>query len=109
MKSLRLVALLFMFTAFVFTACKKEADPIDTTPPVIALVGNNPMVIAQGFVYTEPGYTAIDDFDGDITHLVETHNDIDKDVEGFYTVYYSVSDKAGNKADTTRTVEVMAF
>jgi hypothetical protein len=96
--------------AVLFTACKKDDnDKKDVTPPVITLKGNNPMVIQKGTNYTEPGYTAADDVDGDITDKVTSNNNINNNVDGYYTVNYNVSDKAGNKAAEKRTIQVQTF
>ena len=41
--------------------------PPDTTPPVITVVGANPLTLTEGDPYTDPGATASDDVDGDLT------------------------------------------
>ena len=43
-----------------------QGNPIklDTTPPVITVLGNNPETIEPGATYTDAGATALDDFDG---------------------------------------------
>src|SRR5699024_4769766 len=45
---------------------KDPADE-DTTPPEITLNGDNPMELEVGEEYVEPGATAEDDVDGDLT------------------------------------------
>jgi len=80
---------------------------IDTTPPVLTLLGSQVMEIRQGTVYTEPGYTAIDDVDGDITNRVTVTGSVNVNVPGVYRLEYKVSDAAGNTAAATRVVEVM--
>ena len=40
---------------------------VDTTPPVISLDGDNPLVVECGDGYLEPGATAEDVCDGDLT------------------------------------------
>lgn len=66
----------------------------DWTAPVITLSGDNPMVITVGNGYVEPGYTAIDDVNGDITADVIVSNYVDVNVVGTYAVEYKVSDVA---------------
>ncbi len=78
----------------------------DNTPPEITLHGDNPLTIMQGQAYVEPGYTAIDDVDGDITDRVQVHNPVNINVPMNYTVEYTVSDMAGNPAAAYRTVTV---
>ncbi|PIR45844.1 MAG: hypothetical protein COV08_02880, partial [Candidatus Vogelbacteria bacterium CG10_big_fil_rev_8_21_14_0_10_49_38] len=82
----------------------------DTTAPVIVLLGQNPLTLTEGDVYTDPGATASDDVDGDISGDIDIDDsDVDMDVAGTYTVTYDVEDAAGNLAtQVTRTVVVEA-
>ena len=81
----------------------------DTTPPVITLLGDATIHIAQGAPYTDPGATALDNVDGDITSHITITNPVDTTTPGTYTVTYTVSDAAGNAAiPVTRTVIVDA-
>ncbi len=91
-------------TAVIFTGC--GADDLST--PTIVLDGDDPMVISLGGTYTESGFTATDDVDGDISaNVVTDESDINTDVIGEYEVSYTVADKAGNIGTTTRTVRVV--
>lgn len=84
-----------------------QSGGVDTTKPVITLIGTSSLVIDQGSVYSDAGATASDDTDGDITASVVTVNPVDTSILGTYTVTYNVSDAAGNAADeVTRTVVV---
>ena len=80
----------------------------DTTPPVITLIGSNPIDIEQGETYIEQGATATDNVDGDITaNIVIGGDTVDINTVGTYVVTYNVSDAAGNAAvEVTRTVNV---
>ena len=83
--------------------------PADTTPPVITILGDNPLDHTVNTPYTDPGATAMDDVDGDITNQIVVVNNVDEDTEGTYTVTYNVSDMAGNPAqEQVRTVNVIA-
>ena len=87
----------------------EEVATADTTPPVITLVGDDPVNITVGSTYTDAGATATDDVDGDITANIVTVNNVDATTIGKYTVTYNVSDAAGNAAtEVTRTVNVTA-
>jgi hypothetical protein len=79
---------------------------VDSTPPVITLLGNDPQFIAVGDPYTELGATASDNWDGDLTaSIVIDASAIDSSAPGVYLVTYNVRDAAGNAAVTvTRTV-----
>jgi len=83
--------------------------PVDTTPPVITLLGNNPQVITAAIAYTELGATATDNVDGNITaSIVIDASAVDTSTVGSYTVTYNVMDAAGNAAtEVTRTVNVV--
>ena len=70
----------------------------DETPPKINLRGSSKTTIYVGDNYTEPGFSAVDDLDGDITANVKVSGDVDNKKLGKYTITYSVSDKHGNKA-----------
>ena len=74
-----------------------EAAP-DTEAPTITLNGANPYTILQGQPYSEPGYSAIDNVDGDLTASVSVNNGVDVNTPGNYEVKYNVSDAAGNAA-----------
>jgi len=86
-----------------------NAAPVkkDTTPPVLTLNGSPVMEIEQGTVYVEPGYTAIDDVDGNITNKVAVTGTVNRNVPGVYRLEYKVADAAGNTAAATRVVEVV--
>ncbi len=82
--------------------------PVDSTPPVITLTGNNPQIIEVGQPYAELGATATDNFDGNVTNSVIVNNStININQLGDYSVTYDVTDAAGNPAvQVTRTVQV---
>ncbi|MFW5960687.1 MAG: DUF5011 domain-containing protein, partial [Chitinivibrionales bacterium] len=79
----------------------------DNEPPVITLKGDNPYTLSIGDVYTDPGYSASDNVDGNLTSDVSVDHDIDMGSAGEYTVTYSVSDAAGNSSSETRSVIVV--
>jgi len=77
----------------------------DTVAPVITLVGASTINLEVGDTYTELGATAEDDIDGNITSSIVITGTVDTTVAGTYTIYYNVSDVAGNEAaEVTRTV-----
>ena len=86
------------------------SDEQDTTPPVITLIGNNPMEVVQGTAYNEPGFTATDNVDGIITGLVIVDiSAVNPTTVGSYPITYNVSDQAGNTALTViRTIMITA-
>ncbi len=85
-----------------------ESGAGDTTAPVITLVGDATMNVTVGDTFTDPGVTASDDTDGDITaNVVVAGDTVDTNTAGTYVITYNVSDAAGNAAtEVTRTVVV---
>jgi hypothetical protein len=82
---------------------------VDTTPPEITLLGDNPQVIEGGDPYTELGAKAADIVDGDLSgSIVIDASAVNTSVPGSYDVTYDVSDTRGNNAVTAiRTVSVV--
>ena len=83
-------------------ACKKE----DLNDPVISLLGNSTVDLFMGDTYAEQGATATDDEDGDVTANIEISGTVNSAQAGIYYITYSVTDKAGNEAETTRAVNI---
>ena len=107
-------AFIYIFTLLIFlmiiSGCNKDDESSsDTTPPVITILPPNPVYTQKGSVYNDPGATAEDNVDGDISANIVTTSNVNVNVEGDYTVNYQVADRAGNVADTFRVVKVMIF
>jgi hypothetical protein len=79
---------------------------IDTTQPVITIIGSSTINLTVGDSYTEAGATATDDIDGDLTSSISTSGTVDTSTASTYTITYSVSDSSGNSASETRSVIV---
>jgi len=77
------------------------------TPPVINLVGFPVIVIHQGTSFVEPGFTAFDTEDGDITSFVLISDPVDSNKIGSYIVTYRVTDSEGFSDIVTRIVDVV--
>jgi len=78
---------------------------VDTIPPVITLNGEATMTLAQGAVYSEPGATALDAVDGNVS--VAIAGTVDTSTVGTYTITYTAKDRAGNEAKATRHIKVV--
>jgi PKD repeat protein len=79
----------------------------DQTKPVIMLKGFNPMLIAVHHPYIEPGATAIDNIDGDVSSNIVIQNTVDTGRVDSYSVYYTAYDYSNNFSDQIiRTVYV---
>lgn len=91
-------------TTLMFTGCGVD----DLSTPTIVLDGDDPMIVDLGGSYTDPGFTATDDEDGDISaNVVVDDTDVNTDEIGEYEVSYTVTDDAGNVGTTTRIVRVV--
>ena len=85
-----------------------EEPPLDSIEPVITLKGENPMTINLGDEYIEPGATALDDIDGDITEDIEIDDsELNVNAVGTYIIKYTVVDKWENEGRAERTVHVV--
>lgn len=78
----------------------------DTTAPMITLKGGAVIELTEGDAYEEPGYTARDDRDGDMTQLVTVSGSVSTAYAGEYTLTYTVMDQAGNVATAVRRIVV---
>lgn len=83
-----------------------EIQVFQNQTPTISLVGGATASFTKGSSYTEPGYTAYDNQDGDVTSKVTSTNNINSNVEGSYSVTYTVTDSEGGIGTATRTVIV---
>jgi hypothetical protein len=79
----------------------RTVNVVDTTPPVITLLGANPLILERYSTYSEPGATA--DGGEDIT-ITST---LDASTVGSYTVTYTATDDQNNQTQVTRTVNVL--
>lgn len=70
----------------------------DTTKPAITLLGAATVNVFVDECYTDPGATATDDVDGDITPQIVATSTVNTAIAGSYAVTYTVSDTAGNAA-----------
>ncbi|NVJ62108.1 MAG: DUF5011 domain-containing protein [Gammaproteobacteria bacterium] len=84
-----------------------SSDSEDTTPPVITLVGAESITLQQGTSFVDPGATATDNLDGDLSNDIIVTGSVNTGVVGEYILAYDVSDAAGNSASTvTRTITI---
>lgn len=79
-------------------------DPI---PPELYLHGEDRITINAGEVYEEPGYSASDDVDGDLTDMVEVEGEVNRFLAGTYKISYKVSDSYGNLSRAIRIIKVL--
>jgi len=80
----------------------------DTTAPVVTLNGAAAMQVTQGGTFTDPGATATDNVDGNLTSKIVETGKVDTSTVGLYTLTYSATDAAGNTGSVSRVVSVVA-
>ncbi|HOS02117.1 MAG TPA: DUF5011 domain-containing protein, partial [Candidatus Hydrogenedentes bacterium] len=86
----------------------RTVNVVDTTAPVITLLGASPVTVEVHNAYSDAGATALDNYDGDLTGSIVAVSNVNVDVVGAYTVTYDVTDAAGNAASqVVRVVHVV--
>ena len=86
----------------------RTVNVVDTTSPVITLVGSASLNVDSGSDYNDAGATASDSFEGNLTTSIVTVNPVNTSLAGSYTITYNVTDSSGNAAtEVTRTVNVV--
>ena len=83
-----------------------NTNVLDTTPPILSLLGSNPLELHVGETINDPGVTAIDNIDGDISAQIEANSNINNSIAGNYKITYSATDHAGNIGQISRDVIV---
>lgn len=96
----------------------RTVSVVDANAPVITLLGDASTTVALGTTFTDPGTTATDDVDANIT-VVKTYtvkvgisttavatSSVNTNIAGTYTISYNATDTSGNHA-TTKTRDVV--
>lgn len=81
------------------------AKPINT-PPKVILIGSPTFNVTLNSSYTDAGYTAGDEEDGDITAQVIVSGSVNVDSVGLYYISYVVTDSEGLKDSVVRIINV---
>lgn len=87
---------------------EREIPYYDPLPPEIVLTEGEHMTIPAGAIFADPGFTATDNVDGDMTDLVEVSGEVLWYQPGSYELVYSVTDSYENQGTVTRRVDVEA-
>ena len=103
--------LIYLFLIIVIVGCGGGDDSAvinnDTTAPIITLLGDANVSIAQNSNYIDAGATATDNIDGELTASIVASGSVNIGVVGSYIITFSVSDAAGNAASESRQVNVI--
>jgi hypothetical protein len=86
---------------------RRNVKVIDDIDPVIKLKGEQIIKMSINKQYIEPGYIAIDEYDGDITDKVQITGEIDAENYGEYVLTYKATDNSNNQTEVNRIIKVV--
>jgi len=78
---------------------------VDTTLPVVTVLGANPLTNECHTAFADPGATANDSCAGPLAAV--TNTTVNPNAPGVYTIGYSATDPSGNAGTNTRTVYIV--
>ena len=90
------------------TCVQRKIYYFDPIAPELILLGEETVSMMAGDAYQEPGWTATDNLDGDVTERVAVTGNVDRYLAGSYILTYTAKDAAGNTVTAERTVVVRA-
>jgi hypothetical protein len=88
------ISVLLIIFSVMILGCQKKDD----LPPTLTLLGGDSINHVLNSPYNDPGATATDERDGNITSKIYIDSQVNIDKIGEYLVTYSVVDEAGNEA-----------
>ena len=96
-----------------YRACTASTSPstpqaVTNTPPTITILGDNPFTIDVNNPFIDPGATATDTKDGNITSSIIASSTVSTTTVGLYVVTYTVTDSDNLTATATREVDIIA-
>ncbi|KEI69320.1 polysaccharide lyase family 8 super-sandwich domain-containing protein [Endozoicomonas elysicola] len=80
--------------------------PPSRTPPTISIIGQEHTEVLVNAVYSDPGATASDTVDGNLTGSITTENKVNSSTPGLYSVTYKVMNSASQTTTAVRSVTV---
>ena len=90
---------------------KKEVTRVvkvrDNEKPTLVLKKGSPYKVQYGSTYKEPGYTAKDNYDGNLVSQVKVSGIVNTKKIGKCKLYYTVVDSSNNKVSKVRIVNVV--
>ena len=80
----------------------------ENNKPIVTALGRSPVTVQVGSQFTDPGATAYDNTDGDISEQVTSSGSVNTSTPGTYTITYEVTNSQGISSDpVTLTVKVV--
>ncbi len=87
----------------------KTAEEESKESPKITLNGDKKIAFMPGSTYQDPGASAFDEKDGDISNKITTSSNVDYNTPGSYEIKYQVKDKDGNLATAIRKIFIQDY
>lgn len=84
------------------TPVSRTVVVLDTLPPVIIMLGNNPMILTNAQPFSDPGAAAVNLCGG--SFAVTSSNNVNVNSPGVYSVVYQATGNYGYSSSATRTV-----
>lgn len=82
----------------------RKVNIVDKEKPDITLNGEEEIILDFNTKYLEPGFKAVDNYDGDLTNKVSIKNNVNEKKAGTYEIKYKVKDSCGNVSVKKRKV-----
>lgn len=79
---------------------------IERVKPLISLLGDSTFIVGIGCTYIEPGYSALDNLNNDLTSNVTITGSVNTSIIGQYILNYIVKDALNNESIVSRRVNV---
>ena len=89
------------------TTVTRKINYVDPNAPIITLEGGYMSFILAGENYSEPGCTATDFRDGNLSANVIVSGDVDGNIPGIYTLKYSITNSIGMESVKERIIYVI--
>ena len=85
---------------------KRTVEVKDTKKPNLVVNSDKELKLYIGDEFNYPTYTAVDEYDGDLTNNVKVDSNLDLNTEGTYAINYSVKDSSNNESTDTVVINV---
>lgn len=82
----------------------RKVNVVDKEKPNITLNGEEEIILDFNTKYIEPGFKAVDNYDGDLTNNVSIKNNVNEKKAGTYEITYKAKDSSGNVSVKKRKV-----
>lgn len=80
------------------TTIQRTVNVVDTVAPTITLLGDNPLNWEQTVAFVDPGATATDPINGDVSDRIQVTGTVDVNTPNTYILTYTCDDLSGNQA-----------